>query len=221
MELLHYFNHRFNKQNLSVKKNLPFITISRETGCGAVKIARLVTRELRSRGYSWNYVDKEILNSSARKLKIDKSKINYVFDAEDKTHADEIIGAFSNKYYKSDNIIRKAIREVVIHMAIEGNIVLVGRGGAAITSDLKKGIHIRLTAPLKWRVDSLKSQKSGTYEEVESYLIENDIKREKLLKSFSTENNEIPFDIVVNCARFSEKQIRDIIIKVLEQRNVL
>ncbi len=221
MELLHYFNHRFNQRNLSEKKELPFITLSRETGCGAIKLARALVKELRSRGQSWRYVDKEILNASARKLKIDKSKIKYVFNAESKTHADEILGAFSNQYYKSDTVVRKAIKEVVVHMAGEGNVILVGRGGASITSELKNGVHIRLVAPYSWRVDSLKARRYGSDDKIRSYILDTDRKRKKLLDSFSIDNNETQFDIVVNCARFSEKQIRDLILKILEQRNFL
>ncbi|NQU34566.1 MAG: cytidylate kinase-like family protein [Bacteroidetes bacterium] len=220
MELIHYFDHRFNKPSLPTINTLPFVTISRETGCDAVKITKLLIKKLKSRGQNWKYVDKEILNASAKKLKLDKSKIEYVFDVAEKTHADEILSALSSRYYKSDKMVKNAITDVVKHMAGEGNVVLVGRGGAAITSKMKLGTHIRLAAPLKWRIDSLMSRKNNSEEEISSFIINTDKKRKRLLEVFSEDKSkDIPFDVVINCARFSQKQIVDIIINIMDQRN--
>jgi len=55
-------------------KNLPFITISRETGCGAVDIAKLLIKEFELRREKWKYIDKDVLFDSAKKLKLDSYK---------------------------------------------------------------------------------------------------------------------------------------------------
>ncbi len=217
MELVNYFDYRFNQPIPKPKKKLPFITISRETGCGASQIARMLVKELKARGEKWSYVDKEILNESAEKLKIDKSKIKYVFDAVQKTHADEILLALSTKYYKSDKAVRKVIGDVVTHMALEGNVILVGRGGVSITSELKNGIHIRLTAPREWRIDSLMSRKNRSMEEVELKIDEVDKMRKRLITVFKKDfliTNQ--FDIEINCAKFTKHQVVELIAKVME-----
>ncbi len=219
MELLHYFDYRYNKPKPSVTKKLPFITISRQTGCDAISITKLLIKEFKSQGHYWKYIDKEILNESAKKLKVDKSKITYVFNAEEKTHADEILSALSNRYYKSDKKVKKAITDVVQHMANEGNVVLVGRGGAVITSNMELGVHIRLVAPLKWRIKSLMVRRKRSQDEIKSYIEDTDKKRKKIVEVFGeVKSKDILYDIVVNCEKFSKKQIVEIIVNVINQR---
>lgn len=219
MELLHYFDHRFNKATTRTPNALPFITISRETGCGASQIARMLVRELKARGTNWKYVDKEILNESAEKLKIDPSKIKLVFNAVQKTHADEILMALSTRYYKSDGKVRKVIEDVVTHMASEGNVVLIGRGGVSITSELKNAIHVRLTAPRNWRIDTLSQRKKRSLEDIETFIDGNDKMRKRMITVFKKDIlSDNQFDIEINCARFTKRQIVEIIMKVVEIR---
>jgi len=119
MELLHYFDYRFNPTQPKKAKKLPFITISRKTGCDGIRIAKLLVKEFKSLGEQWKYIDKEILNDSAKKLKLNKSQVSYIFEAELKTHADEILSALSSRYYKSDKTVRKTVADVVKHYAKE------------------------------------------------------------------------------------------------------
>lgn len=222
MELLHYFDHRFNEPKKKIRNVLPFITISRETGCGASQIAKLLVKEFYRRGQGWKYIDKDILNESAERLKIDPSKIAQVFSAVQKTHADEILNALSSRYYKSDKAVRKVIADVVEHMASEGNVVIVGRGGVSITSQLKYGVHIRLTAPRKWRIEALTKRKNKTFDEIESSIDEGDKMRKRMNMLFKKDmllNNQ--FDIDINCAKFTKKQIVDIITNVVELKGYM
>ncbi len=222
MELLKYFDSRFKKSEPKKFKKHPFITISRETGCGAVDIAKLLIKELKSRGEQWKYIDKDILFDSAKRLKLDQSKINYIFEAKTKTHADEILSALSNKYYKSDRAVRKTIADVVTHFAEEGRIILIGRAGAAITANMKKSTHVRLVAPIGWRIDSLMKRRKETHSDTEKYILDVDKKRQKLMTFFCKKKpQDICFDITINCAKFSRKQIVEIIINTLEQRKLI
>jgi len=222
MELQKYFEKRFKKAEPKKAKGLPFITISRETGCGAIDIVKLLIKELKAKDENWKYIDKEVLINSAKDLKLDKSKINYVFEAKTKTHADEILSALSSRYYKSNRVVRKTITDVVTHFAENGRIVLVGRAGAAITAFMKNGIHIRFIAPLSWRVDSLMKRSKKSRTEIESYIADGDKKRKKLVAYFcDSKPGELCFDLTINCARFSKKQIIDIIINTMEQKKMI
>lgn len=217
MELLKYFDKRFKKTEPGKVKNLPFITISRETGCGAIDIAKLLIKEFKVKGEQWKYIDKDVLIDSAKKLKLDKSKINYVFEAETKTHADEILSALSSRYYKSDRAVRKTIADVVKHFADDGRVVLVGRAGAAITANMKNSTHIRLIAPINWRIDSLMKRRKESRNKTESYILDADKKRKKLVAYFCDKKpGNMCFDLTINCAKFSKKQIVDIIMNAME-----
>ncbi|MBC8320743.1 MAG: cytidylate kinase-like family protein [Bacteroidetes bacterium] len=222
MELVNYFDSRIRTTQTRKLKTFPFITISRETGCGSTKIAKQFVKALNATGNQWKYIDKEILNESARKLKLNKSKIKYIFDAVTKTHADEILGALSSRYYKSDKVVRKVISDVVKHYVEEGNVVLVGRGGAGITAGMKKGMHIRLVAPFSWRTESLVLRHNKSQSEIEEFIRDSDVKRNKLLKSFCKEKtDETCFDLTINCAKFSPNEIVDIIVVAMKQKELI
>ena len=221
MDLAKYFDSRFNKAEPKKVKKLPFITISRETGCGAVDIAKLLIKEFELRREKWKYIDKDVLFDSAKKLKLDSSKINYVFEAKTRSHADEILSALSNKYYKSDKVVRKTIADVVTHFAKNGRVIIVGRAGAAITANMKKSMHIRLIAPVNWRIDSLMKRSNKSDDETTRYIVDGDKKREKLMTFFCEKKSKaMCFDLTINCAKFSKKQIVDIIINAVEQRKL-
>ena len=88
----------------------------------------------------WKYVTKEIMAESARALEVDPEKIKYVFDYQQKSMLDDILSAQFNKYYKSERKIRNTIGKVIRNMAQEGHVIIVGRGGVAITHDIPKVI---------------------------------------------------------------------------------
>lgn len=222
MELLHYFDYRFNQPEPKKVKKLPFITISRKTGCDGILIAKLLVKEFKSLGEKWKYIDKEILNDSAKKLKLNKSQVNYVFEAEMKTHADEILAALSSRYYKSDKAVRKAVAGVVKHYAMDGRVIIVGRGGAPITADMKYGVNVRLDAPISWRIESLMKRRNSSHKKIEKFILDNDLKREKLLTYFCNKaSGDMCFDLTINCAKFTPKEIAAIIISVMKKKKLI
>ncbi len=221
-DLLTYFEKRFNRPEKQTKGSVPFITISRETGCGANELALQIIRALKRRGIEWKYINKEVLEESAKKLKLEESKIEYVFNTEEKTHIDEILFALSNKHYKSDRMVRKTISGVLRHFALEGNMIIVGRAGVATTSDLPGGLHIRLTAPFAWRVNAMKKRKTTAGRDVAAYVRKQDDHKRKLIEVFSGKKIEdVQLDLSFNCARFSKVQIASLVVAAMAFRKMI
>lgn len=219
--LLKYFDKRLEKSKTVVKPKSGFITISRQTGCNGNAIAAKLALELSGR-YKWKYINKEILEDSARKLNLNDIKISHLFSADNLSHADEIISAFSNRYYKSDKKLKNTIIEVIKHFATEGNIVIVGRAAVGITTDMPKGMHIRLIAPLEWRINSLKKRKTFDGIDVEKFISEHDKKKVAMIKRFCNKGmDEIPFNMSLNCAKFSQEQIVQIISLAVKMKDIL
>ncbi len=105
-DLLTYFERRVARSKKEKTGTVPFITISRQTGCNGNELAFQLIKKLRLLNADWKYTNKEVLEESAKKLKLDESKIKYVFDTEEKSHIDDILSAISNRYYKSDRAVR-------------------------------------------------------------------------------------------------------------------
>lgn len=220
--LLNYFDQRFDKKRIDKNKPGPFITISRQTGCNGTGIAIDLAKALKEKNKTWKYLNKEILEESATKLKIDQSKIQYVFETKKKSHIDDVLSAFSSRYYKSDKVVRKTITELLQHYAQDGNVILVGRAGIATTRNIKNGLHLRFTAPYEWRINSLKKRKEFEHTDIAKFIKEHDLKKRKLVEDFCGKKiTDIYFDLTFNCAAFTRQQIVTLIIETMEMRNII
>jgi len=223
-ELIQYFNSKFAKlySQESTKKPLPFVTISRETGCGANIVAEMLQNKLRTTSHRWKVVNKEIIDEAANALKIDKHRINDIIHVKNRTMADEILDALSTRYYKNDTTVRKTIAEVIRHDAKRGNIIIVGRGGVAVTQDLPKGLHIKLFAPKAWRIDILIRQRGLSKDAATNYIKEHDKKRTQLLEQMSGKNIEqILFSLTFNCATFTPLQIVKLTLEAMKSKELI
>jgi len=214
-----FYHHKKNKEE-PVKKWGPIITISREAGCPAEEISeKIIDLIYQNTKEKWTCISKEILEKSSTELNLHPDKIKYVFKAEKKSMMDEVISAFSNKYYKSDKKIRTTIAKVVNNYAEEGKVVIIGRGGVAIAKDVDDSFHIRLQGPLKWKADIISKQKNIPLSEAENFVKDLDNKRKTLIESFCDQKFEdLLFDATFNCAKMSTDEIAGIVFDLLQMR---
>jgi len=221
-DLLAYFEKRVAPSKKEKTGVLPFITISRQTGCNGNELAFQIIKKLKQKNAAWKYINKEVLEESAKKLKLDESQIKYVFDTKEKSHADEILSAFSNRYYKSDRAVRKTITEVLQHYAREGNMIIVGRAGVATTRDFPGGLHIRLIAPYEWRAKALKKRKAFDQTDVAAFIKKHDKKKRKLIEHFCGKKiDDIQFDLTFNCETFSKAQIVEMVVEAMGLKKMI
>ncbi len=153
----------------------PVVTISRELGCPAKSLASSLTDHLNrlkkvyAKDHPWRWISKEILQESARELEVDSSQIQHVFDYKSRGVLEDLLLAQSKDYYKSDLKIRTTIARVIRRFANEGNAIIVGRGGVAITRDIPKSLHVFLEAPLEWRAIRVAEKHDYTIEQARSF----------------------------------------------------
>ncbi|MCB0805121.1 MAG: cytidylate kinase-like family protein [Bacteroidales bacterium] len=222
-----YFNSILIDEVPTLTEHGPFISISRDFGCMANNIASRLAKELTKRNKEngsrkeWKWINKSILEESARALELHPSKIEYVFQSQRKTTIDEIVSALSTRYYKSDKKIRKTITGVIRAIAGTGNVIIVGRGGVAFGKDNPDSIHIKLTAPVEWRVDRISQNYNKSRPEALNYLFEIDRERKHLIDSFMGYETDITiFDLVLNRATLSEDEIVLMISNLAQSRGM-
>ncbi len=229
VDLIKYMSNRLQEECGSKGQPGPVITISRLYGCPAKKIAKLLTEELTEKmlvkGYKkieWKMITKEIMSESARELELHPSKIQYIFDYEQKGLIDDILSAHLSKYYKSDRRIRNTVGRVIRNIACEGYAVIVGRGGVAITHDIPRSFHVNLDAPLEWRVLRASEKHSISLEEAEKLTKDIDKKRKQSREYFEGKNTDYTqFDLTINCMTLSIDEIVKIIVKAIEIRKLI
>ncbi|MFC2123956.1 AAA family ATPase [Bacteroidota bacterium] len=228
--LTSYMKERMERQERKKiqKEPGPVVTISRSFGCPAKIVAQnLCTAVNKKLGLSktvqhWRWISKEILEESAKELKIDKQMIREASGAEERSVMDDLIMSLSKKFYPGDAKVKKTIRDIVMSFAGDGRVIIVGRAGVSITRDVKNSLHIRLTAPIEWRAEMVSKMQNISLNEAKKKILDVDYKRGKLREFFEgcKPDNSV-FDLICNFQTMTEEEILGMIIKVMELRKML
>lgn len=226
--LLSYLNKRMNEDEV-VKKSTttvagPVITISRDVGCNGVKLAKVIAEQLNSANpeANWKVISKEVFYESAKELKMHPDQIRKTLYHYDKSSFDDILQAFSDKNFKSSRTIGKTMKRVILQIATEGNCIIIGRAGHIIADRIKKALHIRLIAPLDYRINTIMHNNQLNREDAILFINKVDKERMAFRKSvLHKDPTKEMFDITLNRAAFSDEDIIEIIECAARKKNVL
>jgi len=215
-----YLNER-STANASKIYPGPVITISRDYGCYATEIAQKLTQKINEEieGPKWQYLTKEILAEAAKDLGTNEHEIAHVFGAESNTFFSDLAISFGKKRYASDALVVKTIRKIVRAYAEQGHCVIVGRAGCIIAEDITKSLHVKLIAPLDFRINGIARKyellKTDAKKEVETH----DISRAHFLEYFAQKRADCDlFQAVFNRASLNTDQIVSAIFQLAKQK---
>lgn len=226
--LMIYLNKRLKEEN-SFKKGYttkagPVITISREVGCNGLKLAHLIAKRLNEQRptVNWRVLSKEVFHQSARELNMEPERVRRIFKQSDKYTFDEILKAFSDRQFKSERRIVKTVSEVVHSFAIDGFAIIVGRAGHIIACDIENAFHIRLVAPLEYRIKTIMGNNKLNHEEAIDFIRKVENERILFRNAISkTKHNDDIFDLTLNRASFSDEDAVDIIEYTVNKKKIL
>ena len=227
--LIKYFEARI-KNDTEKKEPGPVITISREYGCPSKVLAGILADRLNamehaghSEPHSWRWIGRELLEEAAKELKVDPRHINHVFDYHERTLIDDILAATKKDgTYKSDHAIKKTIGKVVRTLGERGHIIIVGRAGVAINRDIHNSLHIRLMAPIEWRIDRIVATQKLSRDESIEMMNTKDANRKRFLEFYLGSKFRLQiFDAVYNCGYLSLEDIADSVIRLAGTRGML
>lgn len=228
IDLSKYLTDRYLESQTGLDFEGPVITIAREFGCPSKKLAICLARKLTElkrpgqKKIDWRWINKEILAESAKQLEVEPDEIKYVFRYEKKTIFDEILSSHSRKYYKSDRRIRKTIANVIRNIACEGNVIIIGRGGVAITRDIQKSLHIQIEAPIEWRTARISEKFCMSVEDARKYALDVDRKRQQFRDYFHGRGTDYSFfDVRFNAMTLSVDETTEAIIKLMQIRELI
>lgn len=226
--LLNYLNKRIHEVDSKDKGDLatagPVVTISREVGCGGLVLSNMLSEELNrvQNNSKWKIFSKEVFYKSARELNIESEKVKKVIKQSNNSSFEQMLNAFGNKNYKSNQKIVKTVRDVVYDIAVEGFCIILGRGGHIIAKDIGKSLHIRLIAPLEYRIRTIMNNNNLNRKEAEIFI--NKVEKERIVfrKNIKAEGvEETDFDFVINCASFTSKQSAEAIVQIMKSKGVI
>lgn len=225
--LLKYLEQRYKHVSPpQVDSPGPVITISRDFGCPAnicaTDLADLLLEVESSYKEPWKVISKEILERASKELGVDTEKIEYIFKFQKRSAVDEVLEALSSKYYKSERKIRNTIKEVIRSIGEQGRVIIVGMAGSVILRDIPKSLHIKLIAPMDFRVEGVSRRHEISKTEARKLIDDMDKKRSLLRSEFAGKCiHNVDYDLIFNCQKLKIENIVSLIAKAAEDRGMI
>jgi cytidylate kinase len=227
IDLKKYMNERDRLKALSGAPG-PFVTISRQFGCNGDKIAIALIKRLKERQpdldtkKGWKYLNKEIIEQSAIELKLSSDRVKQRVVKHGTDVVENIFGTIGNQFGLPDEKIIKTIKNLISDYSKNGNVIIVGRGGAAITRKIPNSLHIKLIAALDWRAGVIGRRmilkKPQAMEMIKRVEFERQMWTEHLSKIAI---NDDLFDIILNVQKLNKNEMLNIIIQLMEERGLI
>ncbi len=196
--------------------HLPFITISREYGCCGFMVATRIIEIINEKYKSeppWVAYDKKLLEQLMADTGLSESLLETLTGKARNKLTDLIQTTFSS--FPSQVAIHKKLTETITMLALQGNVVIVGRGSNMITNKTAGGFHVRLVAPEKYRAEKFAKAKNISKAEAIKFIQERSKQREEYMKEFLKFDLRDPnnYDLILNDSHFSVEQLARLIIE--------
>jgi cytidylate kinase len=207
-----------------IKSNkLPFITISREYGCNGYQIAEKIVEILNSQNPNppWAAYNKNLLEKLMQDTGLSSSLIETLTSQARNKLTDMIQTSFSS--FPPQVAIHKKLVETIATLALNGHVVLVGRGSTMITKNFSRGFHVRLIAPLNVRVEKISEEMKLSKQDAQKLIAEKTRQREEYMKEFfKIDITDIHnYDLTINDANFSVEETARLIIEAMKVKGYL
>jgi cytidylate kinase len=203
----------------------PVISISREFGCPAARIANKLSIALTQKNMAqdknlpWRWISKEIIEESAKELNLSADLTQDLSDYRTRGFFENVALFFSDEFYPSDVKIKNTIARFIYNAGSEGNVIIVGRAAESITKNFEKSFHIKLQAPIEWRAKQISKEKGISPSDARKEAFEMDKRRNQFRRYFEKERPDIDFfDVFFNCATMSDEEIIEMVIILAESK---
>lgn len=210
----------------------PFLTISRQAGCSAQRIAIKLSKILTGYSYmsetktdaDWKWVDKNVFSSVVKEM-INEIKAGNYNDAHEATKfLKEVARAFADEtiYDISDKRLIDTLKGIICRLATQGRTIIVGRSAGVILREVPNKLNIRLEAPTEWRINRIMQLKECSQAQAAEYIHKADAKRDSFIEKIigrKAENND--FDVIFNYASLGDDQIVDAVINILRNKKII
>ena len=192
----------------------PAVTLSRQTGSGAMAVAAELAGFLQASQPGpchWTVFDKNLVAKVLEDHKLPKGVAKFM--PEDRVSVvqdavEELLGL-----HPSSATLLLQSAETIQRLAQLGHVILVGRAANVITRDMKNVFHVRLVAPLELRVEQVMASNQLDRKAALEHIRKGDLGRKRYLKvHFHTDiDDNLQYDLVINTARLSRRTVAQLI----------
>ncbi len=194
----------------------PFVTISREYGCGGYEVASKLADTLNEKKPDekiWSAYDKELVEKIIGDMGLSRTLVETLANSARNALTNLIQTTFST--FPPQVAVYRKLAEIMRILAMNGNVILVGRAGNLITRGMKGGYHVRLIAPLEWKINRVATTFNIPANEAKTRILEKEKGRETFIREFIKFDVTDPlnYDLVINYAHHSAEQAVSIIME--------
>ncbi|NLK42648.1 MAG: cytidylate kinase-like family protein, partial [Planctomycetes bacterium] len=103
-----------------------------------------------------------------------------------------------------------------------GYCIIIGRGGAAVSSDVANGLSLRIEAPKEWRIARLCQRESISRQAAAEKLERIEKERARLRAYYAQQNPREPaFNLVFDNSVFPKASLAALVIKAMEEKKMI
>jgi cytidylate kinase len=193
----------------------PCITVSRETGIGAEKICSVLIDYLLSNSNpsygNWAYFDKNLIE----KIIADHDLPAYFrsfLENERPASMDTMWGEIIKTHPSTLKLLHNT-SQTIQQLAKYGNAIIIGRGANIITHELRNAFHVRLIAPVKFRIANAQSLYDMDKKTAAQFIESEDKKRKEFLKNYFHKDIDDPqnYHLTLNTYLMSFEEVAETI----------
>jgi cytidylate kinase len=203
----------------------PAITISRQAGAGAVTVANLVAQrlDLECPGdppCPWAVFDRDLASKILEDHNLSKKIEEFLPEDTQFPLTDALESLLS--LHPSSWTLREHAKETIRKLAVNGNVILVGRGAAVITAHFPRILHVRLIAPFHFRVQNFAAFHQIKVTKAARLVRETDEARRRYVQSYfgADVDDALHYHLVINTGLNSSQETAQIISYALVNRIV-
>ena len=198
------------------------ITISRQFGAGGRTLGEMMAKKM---GYQFH--DDLIIQELAEKARVSIDSIKSMERTAGSTFSKLISRMFSQNYmeriigadkgYLDEKIYVDLLHEIITKIALQDNVVLIGRGGQYILQNVNGTYHILLVASWEDRIKFMQQFYNMSDAKAEKAVKQGEARRANLYKNFGKEDYDQPYlyHLVLNMSRLSlEQALREVMVLV-------
>ncbi len=180
---------------------MSIITISRQLGTCGREIAVSIAERL-----DYRLMWREIINQAAVQSGVPEMALAVI---------DELDLFKLETSPEANQAYHETVRKIILTEAQQGKLIILGRGGMIILRDFPGSLHIRLVAPLDFRVQRLAAYQNIPEKAAMTQIKASDRYRKRYLKqAYGADWNDPDlYDLVINTSHFSIDQVCELIVQ--------
>jgi len=193
----------------------PCVTISRETGAGAdvvsQKLVEIFQKYKKESLPDWTVFDKNLIEKVLDDHHLPKT-LAEVFD--EKKYSS--ILSFASEVLIGQPSIQTLVyktTQTILSLAEIGDVIIIGRGGSIVTSNLPNAFHVRLVSTIEDRIKHVKEVHGYDDKQAADFLKKDNQARNDYLNTYFHKQIDDPlqYHLIINTHRFSYDNAAELI----------